>query len=61
MPLCSVADDKLSRKFMNPSSSVKKVPTVLLEHREEMRRNKDVFGESRRREVNESFEYCQVI
>jgi hypothetical protein len=53
MPLCSVADDKLSRKFMTPSSSVKKVPTVLLKHREEMRRNKEVFGESpRRRSMN---------
>lgn len=49
MPLCSVADDKLGRKFENPSSNVKKIPMVLLEHREEMRRNKDVFGESLRR------------
>ena len=49
MPLCSVADDKLGRKFGVPLSSVKNVPMVLLEHREELRRNKDVFGESRRR------------
>lgn len=49
MPLCSVADDNLCRNFEIPSSGVKKVPMVLLEHREELRQNKDVFGESRRR------------